>query len=59
MKALRYSFNENVKKAYKAGCNLVLHCNGNINEMNKLGSIAPMVNRFIIKKTSEFYKLLS
>ena len=59
MKALRYSFNENVKKAYKAGCNLVLHCSGNINEMNKLGSIAPMVNRFIIKKTSEFYKLLS
>ena len=36
MKALRYSFNENVKKAYEAGCNLVLHCNGNIKEMNKL-----------------------
>ena len=59
MKALRYSFYENVVKTYKAGCNLVLHCNGNLNEMNKLASIAPKVDRFIIKKTSEFYKLLS
>ena len=59
MKALQYSFNENVKKAYKAGCNLVLHCNGNLIEMNKLAAIAPKIDRFIIKKTSEFYKLLS
>ena len=59
MKALQYTFNENVIKAYKAGCNLVLHCNGNINEMNKLAAIAPKVDSFIIKKTSEFYKLLS
>ena len=59
MKALQYTFNENVKKAYEAGCNLVLHCNGNINEMNKLATMAPKVNSFIIKKTSEFYKLLS
>ena len=58
MKALRYSFNENVKKAYEAGCNLVLHCNGNIKEMNKLAEISPRVDRLIIKKTSEFYKLL-
>ena len=59
MKALHHKFSENVKKAYDAGCNLVLHCNGNINEMNKLAKIAPKVDRFIIKKTSEFYKLLS
>ena len=59
MKALRYSFSENVKKAYEAGCNLVLHCNSNLNEMNKLASLAPKVDRFIVKKTSEFYKLLS
>ena len=59
MKALQHTFNENVKKAYEAGCNLVLHCNGNIKEMNKLASIAPKVDSFIIKKTSEFYKLLS
>ena len=59
MKALQYTFNQNVKKAYAAGCNLVLHCNGNFKEMNKLAAIAPKLDRFIIEKTSEFYKLLS
>tara|TARA_B100001250_G_C19780698_1_gene781723 strand:- start:881 stop:1834 length:954 start_codon:yes stop_codon:yes gene_type:complete len=59
MKALRYSFIQNIKKAYESGCNLVLHCNGNINQMIKLAAISPRVNSFIIKKTSEFYKLLS
>ena len=59
MKALKYKFNENVIRAYDAGCNLVLHCNANMSEMNILAGIAPKVNSFIIKKTSEFYKLLS
>ena len=59
MKALKYSFSENVSKAYSSGCNLVLHCNANFREMSILGKIAPKVNRFVIKKTSEFYKLLS
>ena len=58
MKALKYSFKENIKKAYASGCNLVLHCNANMREMNNLAKIAPKVNHFIIK-TSEFYKLLS
>ena len=59
MKALKYSFQENIHKAFDAGCNLVLHCNGNIREMYKLAIISPKVDTFIIKKTSEFYKLLS
>ncbi len=59
MKALKYSFNENVRKAYLSGCNLVLHCNANMREMHNLAKIAPRVNHFVIKKTSEFYKLLS
>ena len=58
MKALKYSFQENIHKAFDAGCNLVLHCNGNFNEMLKLAKISPKVNSFIIKKTSEIYKLL-
>ncbi len=58
MKALRYSLNDNIIKAYNSGCNLVLHCNGNMNEMLRLGKIAPKVDPFIIKKTYEFYKLL-
>ena len=59
MKALRYSFNDNIIRAYNSGCNLVLHCNGNMNEMLSLGKIAPKVDAFTFKKTSEFYKLLS
>ncbi len=59
MKALKYSFKENIQKAFKAGCNLVLHCNGNIKEMHELARISPKVNKFIVKKTSEFYNLLS
>ena len=59
MKALQYSFEENVQKAYRAGCNLVLHCNANMSEMIKLAKISPKIDKLIIKKTSEFYKLLS
>ena len=59
MKALKYSFEENVKKAFISGCNLVLHCNANMREMSNLARISPKINKFIIKKTSEFYKHLS
>ena len=33
MKSLKYRLEKNAIKALEAGCNLVLHCNGNINEM--------------------------
>ena len=33
MKALKYGLKENVIRSIKAGCNLILHCNGNIKEM--------------------------
>ncbi len=59
MKALKYSFKENVKKAYASGCNLVLHCNANMREMKNLAKLSPNVSKFVIKKTSEFYKNLS
>ncbi len=59
MKALPHSFKKNITHSYAAGCNLVLHCNAKLTEMKILASISPRVNQFIIKKTSEFYKLLS
>ena len=58
MKALKYGFKENIIRAYDAGCNLVLHCNANINEMNSLAKIAPKLNGFLFKKTSQLYKFL-
>ena len=59
MKALKFSLKNNTTKAFKAGCNLVLHCNANYGEMIIVAKNSPLVNKFIIKKTSQFYKFLS
>ncbi len=59
MKSLRYSIKQNTIKAFKAGCNLVLHCNGNLKEMYIVADNSPKVSSFILKKTSEFYKNIS
>ena len=59
MKSLKQSAEKNTQKAFSAGCNLVLHCNANYNEMIEVADNSPLVDRFIIKKTSQFYKILS
>ena len=59
MKGLRFSIEKNTKKAFSAGCNLVLHCNGNFKEMMIVARNSPKVNKFIITKTSQFYNILS
>ena len=59
MKSLKGSIKENTIKTFKAGCNLALHCNGNLKEMEIIGKNSPFVDNFIIKKTSQFYKILS
>ncbi len=58
MKSLKGSLKENTIKTFKAGCNLVLHCNGNLNEMEIVAKNSPLIDRFINKKTSQFYKIL-
>ena len=58
MKALKYSLKMNTTKALNAGCNLILHCNGNIKEMNELISIVPKIDKLTQKKTSDFYNFL-
>ena len=59
MKSLKYDLITNTIKSFKAGCNLALHCNGNFNQMKVVAENSPLVNNFIIKKTSLFYKNLS
>ena len=59
MKSLKYSIKENTLKAFSAGCNLVLHCNGDYKEMLVVGENSPKLSKFIIKKTSQLYKILS
>ena len=58
MKALRYGLKDNATKALDAGCNLILHSNGNMQEMSKLTKIIPTIDKFTQKKTSHFYKFL-
>ena len=58
MKSLKFSLEENAIKALQAGCNLILHCNGNIKEMYKLAKVIPIIDKFTKKKTSHFYNFL-
>ena len=59
MKSLKVDMRTNTVKAFNAGCNLVLHCNGDFNEMKIVANNSPLISSFIIKKTSQFYKILS
>ena len=59
MKALRYDLITNANNSLQAGCNLVMYCAGKYNESLKLLNNMPFIDKFTIKKTSEFYKFLS
>ena len=59
MKSLKENMETNTIKAFNAGCNLVLHCNGDLIEMTIVAKNSPLINNFVIKKTSQFYKILS
>ena len=58
MKSLKNDMRINTIKTFSAGCNIALHCNGNLKEMKIVGENSPLLNKFIIKKTSLFYKIL-
>ena len=59
MKSLKNSIKVNTLRAFNAGCNLVLHCNGSYKEMLVVANNSPLISKFIIKKTSQFYKIIS
>ena len=52
MKSLKFSLKENTIRAFTAGCNLVLHCNGNIKEMTTVANNSPFITKFIRKKNT-------
>ena len=58
MKSLKKGLKINTIDTFKAGCNLALHCNGKLKEMEIVGKNSPVVSKFIIKKTSQFYNIL-
>ena len=59
MKSLKYSIEDNTKKAFNSGCNLALHCNGNLDEMLIVAKNSPKIDNFILKKTSQFINIIS
>ena len=59
MKSLKGTLKDNTIKTFNSGCNLALHCNGNLKEMEIIAKNSPLINKFISKKTSQFYKILS
>ena len=59
MKGLKGTLKEKTIKMFNSGCNLALHCNGHFKEMIIVGENSPKIDKFIIKKTSQFYKILS
>ena len=59
MKSLKDDMKTKTIKTFKAGCNIALHCNGNLNEMKIVADNTPLISGFIAKKTSQFYKILS
>ena len=59
MKSLKGSIKVSTLRAFNAGCDLVLHCNGNFKEMCDVATNSPLITKFIIKKTSQFHKIIS
>ena len=59
MKSLKPSIKSSTVRAFNAGCDLVLHCNGNYKEMLIVANNSPLLSKFIIKKTSQFYRIIS
>ena len=59
MKSLKGSIKENTVRAFEAGCDLVLHCNANYKEMYEVAIHSPLISKFIIKKTSQFHRIIS
>ena len=59
MKSLKCSIIDSTQRAFNAGCDLVLHCNGDYKEMLAVANNSPLLSKFIVKKTSQFHKIIS
>jgi len=59
MKSLKCSIKNSTERAFSAGCDLVLHCNADYKEMLVVANSSPLVSKHIIKKTSQFHKIIS
>lgn len=53
MKALKGTMTYRTQKTIEAGCDLVLHCNGKMDEMQEINENLPLINEQLIKKLSK------
>ena len=51
MRALKGSFAERARAAIAAGCDLVLHCNGNMDEMREVAAATPILSGKALART--------
>ena len=58
MKALKFSISKNTTRAFNAGCDIVLHCNGKYKEMIIVAKNSPLLSAFVIKKTSQLLNII-
>ncbi len=58
MKALKFGIKNNTTRAFKAGCDIVLHCNANLKEMMIVAKNSPIVSKLIVKKTSQLINII-
>ena len=56
MKSLKNNMKNNTIKAFEAGCNLALHCNGKLNEMKIVAENSPLISNLYQKKHHNFIK---
>ena len=57
MKALKGSIKNKVKTILNSGCEIVLHCNANLNEMMQIYSTIPLIKNITLKKISKLNNL--
>jgi beta-N-acetylhexosaminidase len=55
MKALSGSVNNLTKKCLNAGCDIILHCNGNLNEMTRLLKLLPPAPNNLLAKIIKLF----
>ena len=57
MKALKGTVENRVKRILRAACDIILHCNANMKEMNKIYSSIPLTKSKVLKKISKIKDL--
>ena len=50
MKALKENIKDKIKKIINSGCEVILHCNGNMKEMAQIYSSIPSIKNKTLKK---------